>query len=240
MSKKLQTFMRGFVAGIPVGLGYFAVAFSLGIVAKKAGLTAWQGFVASLFNLASAGEYALFEAIGNSVTIVETVLATLVVNARYLLMSCALSQRFPEGTGIAHRLAVGFGITDELFGLAVSRERYTPIFSYGAFASAIPLWSFGTFFGVLAGSRLPARAVSALSVSLYGMFIAIIVPPAKRDSATRTAILASFLLSFLFSVLPLLKEISSGTRTIVLTVLISAAAAVLRPIKPAVEPKAGG
>lgn len=229
---KQKVFTSGIFAGIPIGLGYFAVAFSLGIVAKNAHLTALQGFIASFFNLASAGEYALFTSIQNSVSFFEVALITLIVNARYLLMSCALSQKFDEKTNFIHRFFVGFGVTDELFGIAISREgKLNPFFSYGAMLVAVPLWSLGTYFGILAGNHLPARIVSALSVALYGMFIAIIIPPAKKDLTIKITVLVSFALSFAFSALPLIKTLSSGTRTIILTVLISSVVAILKPVK---------
>lgn len=230
-------FKEGFLAGIPIGLGYFAVSFSLGIVARQANLSAEQGFIASFFCLASAGEKALFDSIAASATFLEIALITLIVNARYMLMSCSLSQRFEEGTPFFHRFLVGFGVSDELFAIAVSRERYKPIFSYGAFLVAIPLWSLGTFFGVLAGNHLPARVVSALSVALYGMFLAIVVPPTRKNTAIRLIVLSSFLSSFLFSILPLLKTISAGTRTIILTIAISAIAAIVKPLKEPEEKK---
>lgn len=229
---KQKVFTSGIIAGIPIGLGYFAVAFSLGIVAKNAHLTALQGFIASFFNLASAGEYALFTSIQNSVSFFEVALITLIVNARYLLMSCALSQKFDEKTNFIHRFFVGFGVTDELFGIAISREgKLNPFFSYGAMLVAVPLWSLGTYFGILAGNHLPARIVSALSVALYGMFIAIIIPPTKKDLTIKITVLVSFALSFAFSVLPFIKTLSSGTRTIILTVLISSVVAILKPVK---------
>lgn len=227
-----KVFFEGFMAGIPIGLGYFAVSFSLGIIAKRANLTPLQGFIASFFNLASAGEYALFTSIEQAVSYFEVALITLVVNARYLLMSCALSQKFGEKTAFIHRLLIGFAITDEIFGVTIARPgKIKPAYNYGVMSIAILLWSFGTAFGVIAGNALPARAVSALSVALYGMFIAIIIPPAKKDLAVRIIVPVSFALSFLCSVLPLVKSLSSGTRTIILTILISSVAAVLKPVK---------
>ncbi|WP_141607364.1 MULTISPECIES: AzlC family ABC transporter permease [Treponema] len=232
MKSKAKTMLSGFLAGVPIGLGYFAVSFSLGIVAKNAGLTPFQGLVASFFNLASAGENALFTSIQEGASYAEIAIITFIVNARYLLMSCSLSQKFPRETNVVHRLVVAFAVTDELFGIAYSRPgKLSPLFSYGAMLVAVPLWSLGTYFGIIAGSHLPAPVISALSVSLYGMFIAIIIPPAKKDIAIRIAVAASFVLSFALSVAPLARDLSSGTRTIILTVLISAAAALLRPIK---------
>lgn len=229
MNKK--TMIEGFRDGTPIGLGYFAVAFSLGIVAKHAGLTPIQGFIASFFNVASAGEYALFTSIQNSASFLEIAVITLVVNMRYLLMSCALSQRFDPKTPFIHRFFVGFGITDEIFGITIARPNYIePAYNYCALLVAVPLWSLGTALGIVAGNMLPARVVSALSVALYGMFIAIIVPPAKKNLTIAIAVLVSFTASYLTTILPVVKEISSGTRTIILTVLISSIVAIIKPV----------
>lgn len=230
--KNKSAFLNGIAAGIPVGLGYFAVSFSLGIVARKAGLDPVQGFVASFFNLASAGEYALFTSIEQLVTYIEVAVITFVVNARYLLMSCALSQKFSPETPFIHRLFVAFGITDEIFGISIAQPgALNPWYNYGAMLIAVPLWSIGTSLGIIAGNLLPVMAVDALSVALYGMFIAIIIPPAKKNMTIAAAVAVSFALSWGFSVLPWIKELSGGNRTIILTVLISAVLAYLKPVE---------
>lgn len=228
---KNRDYLNGMKDGIPIGLGYFAVAFSLGIYAKSAGLSPLQGLVASFLNHASAGEYALSSAVMAKVTYVEIAIATLIINARYFLMSCALSQRFDEKTPFIHRFLVGFGITDELFGISIARSgTISPLYNYGAFSVAVPMWSIGTALGIIAGSVLPERIVSALSVALYGMFIAIIIPPCRRNLALTICVLLSFALSFAFSFLPYVKNLSGGTRTIILTVAISVAAAIAKPL----------
>lgn len=227
-----KVFWEGFRDGFPIGLGYFAVAFSLGIVAQNAGLNPIEGFIASFFNVASAGEYALFTSIQAKATYIEIAIITLVVNARYLLMSCALSQRLNPETKFIHRFLVGFGITDEIFGISIARPGYVnPLYNYGAIAISVPLWSLGTSLGIIAGNFLPVRVVSALSVALYGMFIAIIVPPAKKNIVIAIAVAVSFVLSYLCTIIPWIKNISGGTRTIILTVLISAVVAIIKPIK---------
>lgn len=229
---KKNVFLEGFRDGIPIGLGYFAVAFSLGIVASSAGLNAVQGFVASFFNVASAGENALFTSIREGATYIEVAVITLVVNARYFLMSCALSQRFDPETKFIHRLGVGFGVTDEIFGITIARKGYiNPLYNYGAIAVSVPLWSIGTSLGIIAGNFLPLRIVSALSVALFGMFLAIIVPPAKKDIVILFAVIASFITSYLSSIIPFVKNLSSGTRTIILTVVIASIAAIIKPVK---------
>jgi predicted branched-subunit amino acid permease len=225
MNSHKTILLKGLRDGIPIGLGYLAVSFSLGVAARGVGLSAFQGFLASLLNNASAGEYAGFTVIGADAPYIEMVLMTLIANARYLLMSCALSQRFSSGTPFYHRLLIGYGLT-------ISRPgSIDPFYTYGAMLIAIPCWAGGTALGVIAGNILPPRIVSALNVALFGMFIAIIIPPARRSRVVAGCVLLSFLASFAASRLPLFSQISSGTKTIILTVAISAAAAALFPVK---------
>lgn len=231
-SSRKQNFMEGIRDGIPIGLGYFAVAFSLGIAARQVGMNALQGFLLSLFNNASAGEYAALTVIGANGTYIEIAIITLITNARYLLMSCSLSQKFSPETPMLHRLLVGFDVTDELFGIAIAREGYAdPFYSYGAFVPALPGWAMGTAVGIIAGNILPARVVSALSVALFGMFLAIIIPPARENKVIRLFVGLSFLVSGITSMIPVLSHISSGTKIIVLTVILAGIAAYLFPIE---------
>ena len=133
--------VRGMRDGIPIGLGYLAVAFSLGIAARNAGLNAFQGFLVSILNNASAGEYAGFTTIAADASYLEIAIVTLIANARYLLMSCSLSQKFAPDTPLRHRLLVGYDVTDELFGLAISYDGWLdPYYMYGAILVAAPSW----------------------------------------------------------------------------------------------------
>ena len=234
-NSRRSVYFEGLRDGFPIGLGYFAVSFSLGIAARNAGLTVTQGLLSSLLCNASAGEYALFTLIGSGAACVEIALATLIINARYLLMSCALSQRMSPDMPFYHRFFVGFDVTDELFGITIARPGCVePRYFYGAMTASIPMWAAGTALGIFMGNLLPARIVSALSVALYGMFLAIIVPPAKENRVVLGCVLSAFAASAAFAFLPVLRDLSSGNRTIILTVVISALAAVLLP-RPAEE-----
>jgi 4-azaleucine resistance transporter AzlC len=222
----------GFRIGIPIALGYFAVAFSLGIIAKQAGLTAVIGFVSSFFTRASAGEYGVYTLVAAQATYVEIVAMCLVVNLRYMLMSAALSQKIAPGTSWLKRLLMACCITDEVFGISVAHPGYTPpAYTYSAALISTLFWASGCAIGIVAGSLLPQPMVTALSMSLYGMFLAIIIPPARQDRNVLYALVASFLLSGLCAVAPVIGQWSSGMRTVVLTIVISAAAAWLKPIK---------
>jgi predicted branched-subunit amino acid permease len=233
-----RVILRGLRDGLPIGLGYFAVAFSLGITAKSAGLRPFQGFLASFLNHASAGEYALFSLIAAHAAYWEVAVVIFITNVRYLLMSTVLSQKLHSDTPMLHRFLIGFGITDEIFGLGIAYPGWLrPAYLYSAFLTADLFWSSGTACGIVAGNILPGNVVSALSVAIYGMFLAIIIPPARKNRVLAVLVLISFACSFVFSALPLVSGLSSGMKTIVLTVAISAAAAALRPVQE--SPKGG-
>ena len=231
MDKK-KIFLNGIRDGFPIGLGYFAVSFSLGIIAKKGGLTPLMGFFSSLFTRASAGEYGAYTLIAANAAYSEVVLMGIITNLRYLLMSTALSQKFSPKTSLLKRILVGCCITDEIFGISIAYDGYLePLYPYAATLIAGPMWALGTCLGIIAGGILPTRLVSALSVALYGMFLAIIIPPSKKDKAVLVAVIISFLLSYICTYAPFISNLSSGMRTIILTVIISSAAAIIKPVK---------
>jgi predicted branched-subunit amino acid permease len=213
-------------------MGYFAVAFSIGIIAAKAGLTAGMGFFSSFFTRASAGEYGTYTLVAANAAYVEVVAMGLVTNLRYMLMSAALSQKIAPGTSWLHRLMMACCITDEVFGISIAHPGYTPpSYMYAAALISTLFWATGCAIGIKAGSLLPQHMVTALSMSLYGMFLAVFIPPARRDRNVLFAVIASFILSGICAVAPVISQWSSGMRTVVLTVVISAVAAWLKPIK---------
>lgn len=226
--------LKGLRDGLPISLGYFAVAFSLGITARGAGVSPLQGWVASILNHASAGEYALYALIGARAAVWEIAAVIFVTNMRYLLMSAALSQKMSPESGFLRRLGTGFCITDEIFGLAVARpEPVSCTYLWTAFVLADLMWAAGTLCGILAGNILPGNVVTALSVAIYGMFLAIIIPPARRNRVIAGLIVVSFAASFAAG--RLIPSLSGGTRTVILTVGLSAAAAILFPLKDEAE-----
>lgn len=225
-------FRRGIKNGVPIALGYFAVSFTLGIAARNAGLNALQGALASVTTVASAGQFAGFQVIAAGASYMEMAIMMLVINARYMLMSCSLSQKLAPDLPFYHRLLVGWGVTDEIFGVAVTvPDTLNPWYNYGMMAISIPGWTIGTAIGITVGNVLPTSVVSALSVGLYGMFLAIIIPPARTNRIIAGLVTVSMLASFAMTKLPLLGGISSGMRTIILTILIAGGAAVLFPVQ---------
>ena len=225
-----SAFRNGLRDGFPIGLGYLAAAFSLGIAAKNAGMTPLQSTIASLLCNASAGEYAGFTLIAAGAGMLEIAVVIFITNARYLLMSCSMSQRMAQDMPFFHRMSMAFFITDELFGINMSRAGWlNPYYSYGSALSSLTQWALGTALGTIAGSLLPIRLASAFSVTLYGMFLAVIIPPIKHDRIIGVLVLLSFIGSYIMSTLPVFSGISGGTRTIILTLLIAGGAAILFP-----------
>ena len=227
-----SNFCKGLKGGIPIALGYFAVSFTLGIQAKNVGITAFQAAITSFCLHASAGEYIAFTLIGANANILVMVLMEMIANARYLLMSCSLSQKIRADTPMWKRLVMGYFITDEIFGASISVSgKLDPYYMFGLIAVASPGWVVGTALGVIMGNALPLRAVSALSVGLYGMFIACIIPEGRKNKIVAGVIIVSFVLSYIFSTLSVLKGISSGIKIMILTVIIATVAAILFPVK---------
>ncbi|MBP5384829.1 MAG: AzlC family ABC transporter permease [Lachnospiraceae bacterium] len=223
---------KGIKDGIPIALGYFAVSFAMGITAKEAGITPLQAGCMSAVMLASAGQFAAIQVIAAADTLVQMAITTLVINLRYLLMSSSLSQKIDKKTHFIHRLLLPCFVTDEIFGIASNVEgRLNPFYNYGAATVAVPGWTLGTVLGATVGAILPERVETALGVALYGMFLAIIIPGARKNKVLAVLVTVSMLLSFLCSELPVLSGISSSMRIIILTVVISAAAALIRPIR---------
>jgi 4-azaleucine resistance transporter AzlC len=219
-------------AGVPIALGYFAVAIALGITAVSAGIPAIAAALASLLNNASAGEYIAFTLISVQASYSELVTMEMVANSRYLLMSAALSQKLEPSTSTFKRLLLGFTVTDEIFGVSMMQEGYlSPYFTYGTFVVATTGWTAGTLFGAIMGSVLPVSVVTALGVGLYGMFISVFVPEAKRNKIVAALVLISFAASFAFMKISFFNGISEGIKIIILTVVISLAAALIFPVK---------
>ena len=231
MKKTTNDILDGLRMGFPIGLGYFAVAFSLGIIASKAGLNAVEGFLSSFFTRASAGEYGVYTLVAAQAAYIEVAAMSIVVNLRYMLMSAALSQKIAPATSPLKRLLMACCVTDEVFAISIAHPGYTPpAYTYSAALISTLFWATGCAVGITAGTLLPTNMVTALSMSLYGMFLAIIIPPARSDRNVFYTIAASFLLSGLFAIAPLISQWSSGMRTVLLTIIISAVAAWIKPI----------
>lgn len=231
-SDTYKNFREGVRDGIPIALGYLAVSFAFGIQAVTSGLSVFQATLISLSNVTSAGQFAGISVIAAAGSYLEMAGVQLIINLRYMLMSAALSQKVDPDLPTYKRLGIAFGVTDEIFGVSIVRPGIlSPAFSAGAIITAVSGWVLGTFLGAFSGEILPASLISALGVALYGMFIAIVIPPARDDRNIAIAAFIAVIFSALFTYAPVLKNISSGTRIIIVTVAVAALAAALFPVK---------
>ena len=227
-----QYFTAGFKDGIPICLGYIAVSFTFGIMAKKVGISIFDAVLISLTNVTSAGQFAGLALIASTASYIEMAITQLIINLRYCLMSFSLSQKLEKGVSNGHRLAVAFGVTDEIFGVSASQEgRISPWYNYGVMCVAIPGWTLGTLAGAVSGSLLPDFLVSALSVAIYGMFLAVIIPPAKKNRAVLGVVIGAMAESTLFAVVPVLNKVSTGFVIIITTLLVAGLAAHFCPVE---------
>ena len=216
-----ESFRKGVKDGIPIGLGYFAVSFTFGMMAVADGLSIWQAVLISLTNVTSAGQFAGLEIMVMSGSYWEMALTQLIINLR-----------FRRDESLVHRYIAAFGVTDEIFGISASQPgKVSAFYNYGAMCVAIPGWVLGTLAGAISGNLLPNFMMSALSVAIYGMFLAIIIPPAKQNKAVLAVVVAAMLISTLFKVIPFLSEVSSGFVIIITTLIVAGAAAYFCPIE---------
>lgn len=230
---KISTeYTSGIKDGIPIFLGYLAVSFAFGIQASKIGLTVFQAGLMSFTNFTSTGQFASLTIIAAGGTIGELAFSQFVINLRYLLMSCTLSQKLKDNTPFYHRFPVAFGISDEIFAASVTKSgELSPFYSYGLMSAAITGWTLGTVLGVVSGDFLPGNIISALGIAIYGMFVAIIIPQTKKEKSVLSVVISAMIMSCLMYYIPYLSEISAGFRIIIITIVISVIAALLFPVK---------
>ncbi len=229
---KTNTYSVGLHDGLPIGLGYLSVSFSFGIMASSLGIPFGYTLLISMTNLTSAGQLAGISIIASHGSYTEMALTQLIINLRYALMSLSLSQKLDQSFNIFHRLAVSFGITDEVFALASSKSGEVGAkYMYGLITLPYIGWAAGTALGALAGNLLPEIARSALGIALYGMFIAIIVPPVKKRPRMLLVIGTAAGLSCLIYYLPALSFISEGFSIIICTIIAATLAAIIYPVE---------
>lgn len=226
-----NSFKKGLKDGLPIGLGYFSVSFTFGMMAVSAGIPVWAAVLISMTNLTSAGQFAGLSIIAGAGSLVEMAMTQLVINARYSLMSLTLSQKMEKRFSIPKRLIAAFSNTDEIFAVAVNQGKEIGAKYYSGL-SIIPYagWTLGTLFGAVAGGFLPPVVNDALGLAIYAMFIAIIIPPAKKSAPIRLVIFAAVILSCLFYFVPFLKNVSSGFSIIICAVAASIIAAIVNPV----------
>ena len=229
---KKSAFRKGIIDGIPICLGYLSVSFAFGIFAVESGLSILQTILISMTCVTSAGQLAAVPIIAACGGLIELAVSQLVINLRYALMSVSLSQKFDGNVTLANRFTIAFINTDEVFAVASGQKGYvSKHYMFGLILTPWLGWSLGTTLGAVAGNVLPAIVTASLGIAIYGMFIAIITPEAKKDPPTAICVAIAVVLSCIFYYAPVLKEIPSGFTVIICAVAASAFMAAVAPIR---------
>ena len=227
----MENFKRGISSGIPIGLGYLSVSFTFGMMAVSAGLTWWEALLISMLTVTSAGQFAglgMMILPGQSIAML---ISQFTINIRYCFMSVALSQNLePKFKGV-YRWLLGFFMTDEIFAVACGERQVTRSFFAGLAVMPYLGWSGGTLFGALVGAILPDSLISALSLAIYGMFIAIVVPDLRTNRKIILVVAIAAGLSCLFYFVPALQNISSGLTISISAIAAAVVGAALFPVK---------
>lgn len=235
-----KEFMQGIKDGIPICLGYFSVSMAFGLTTVLSGMPLWSAVAISLSNLTSAGQFAGVNILLAQGTMIELIMTSLIINIRYFLMSLSVSQKLKPGMKMRQRLAIAYGITDEIFAVSMQhRGDLTGSYMFGLILTPVIGWTGGTLFGAVAASFMPPALTNAMGIALYGMFIAIIMGPAREEKSVMLTVIMAVAASLAFSYLPLLKNLSGGWSIIIVTVVVSGVAAWLFPIRDEEEDAAG-
>lgn len=233
---KRNEFINGIKDGIPICLGYFSVSMAFGLTAVLSGFPMWAAILTSVTNLTSAGQFAGVNIVLAGGRLIELAITTLIINMRYFLMSLSVSQKIDPSVKIWQRFLLSFGITDEIFAVSMHQERaLTAPYMAGLILTPILGWTAGTAAGAVATSVMPAELSSAMGIALYGMFVAIIIPPARENKSVLAAVLVSIFVSLIFEFAPFLKSFSDGWTVIIITVAVSALCASIFPLKEVQE-----
>lgn len=238
MSKSISNlkFKQGVKDGLPIGLGYLSVSVAFGVKASLLQIPIWITVLISMTNLTSAGQLSGIEIIAGAGTIIEIILTQLVINSRYFLMSLTLTQKIDSTFNTKSKLLCSTFITDEIYAVASSRpQKINPKYVYGLALLPYIGWTVGTLIGATLGNFMPTFITSALGIALYAMFIAIVIPPAKKERGILFAVMLSTLISCAFYYIPYLNQISVGFATIISAVLTSLVIAYFFPIKEETE-----
>lgn len=228
---ELNSFSKGIKDGLPICFGYISVAFAFGIFATESGLSILQTLLISMTNVTSAGQLAAVPIITAGGTFIELAVAQFIINLRYALMSVSLSQRLGPSVKLIDRFIISFVNTDEVFAVASGKKEYVgKKYLYGLILTPFLGWSFGTLLGAAAGNILPSIIVSALGIAIYGMFVAIVIPEAKKSSKTALCVLFAIMLSCLFEYVPFIKNVPAGFKVIICACISSGLFAFFAPI----------
>lgn len=227
----MKDFKKGLRLGVPIGLGYLSVSFAFGIFAVSEGLHWWQAVIISMTTVTSAGQLSAVESMTAPSGYLEMLLSQLTINIRYSFMSVSLSQKVTSEFRGIKRWLLGFFMTDEIFAVASTQKQVSPALFSGLSVMPYLGWTTGTLLGSIMGNVLPELVMNALNIAIYGMFIAIVAPDAKKSFKLLTVVFMSIGLSCIFYYVPALNSISAGLRMCICAIVAALFGALVFPVK---------
>lgn len=227
----MNRFTQGLRAGIPIGLGYLSVSFTFGILAVSYGFAWWQALLISMTTLTSAGQLAGIGIMCAPGQYLDMLISQCTINVRYSFMSVSLSQKTAPAFRGWKRWLLAFFMTDEIFAVAANEKTVDTVFFSGLTVMPYLGWSLGTLLGSLLGNVLPERVMNALCIAIYGMFVAIIAPKAKKSLKLSGVVAMAVGLSCAFYYLPGLNQVSAGLSISICAVVAAIFGALLFPVK---------
>ncbi len=228
---KSYTFKEGLRDSIPICLGYLSVSFAFGIFAFQNGLSVLEALLISVTNVTSAGQLAGVPIIAGGGTLIELAMTQLFINLRYALMSVSLSQKFDASVTMLDRFIIAFVNTDEVFAVSSGKEnKVSRNYMFGLILPPFLGWSFGTLLGALVGDIFTSVVIASLGIAIYGMFVAIVVPVAKRENNVLKCVLIAMAMSCAFNFVPALSKVPAGFVIIICAVAASAFMAAAAPV----------
>lgn len=209
-------FKKGVQSGISIGIGYFPVALTFGLLAKTTGLTLGETVMMSLLVFAGASQYIALSLLVQGIGMFEIILTTFIVNIRHFLMSASLNEK-SEDEPVGNKMLYSFGITDETFSVAATREGpVTTGYMLGLSLVAYSSWVVNSGVGFIVGAGLPQSLQESMSVALYAMFIGLLVPSIK--GSMKVLYLAAIAAAF-SSIFTLADLMSTGWAIVAATLL---------------------
>lgn len=195
-----KDFINGVRAASPIVLGYIPVGIAYGMMASASGLSFFKAMSFSVFVYAGASQMASVQMLATNMSFITIVLTVFILNLRHIIMSTCVMDSLKKAP-LPIRLILSFGITDEVFALTMTgyKQKLTPAFFLGVALASYLSWNVGSALGILFSSFLPEIISKALSISLYAMFIGLLVPNVKKSIRLLYVVLITIVLSVLFN-----------------------------------------
>lgn len=227
----MKDFLRGLKLGVPIGIGYLSVSFTFGIMAVSYGFYWYQAVLISMLTLTSAGQLAGIQVMVNPGQYITMLISQLTINVRYSFMSVSLTQTVSKNFRGIKRWLLGFFITDEIFAVASQEKDASAKLFLGLSCAPWIGWTLGTLFGSLIGNVLPPIVMNSLCIAIYGMFLAIVIPPAKKSKPIVIVIVIAVFISCILHYVPYINQIPTGISISISAVIASLIGAFTFPIQ---------